>query len=79
MMKNDEEMMEIPYGGTFSWPEHEFHSSAMSLGQLGSSANGTQHGGGNSIDETDVPPKLSAEDIAAFMHINAVDRPFRPQ
>jgi len=70
-----EEMLEIPYGGTFSWPEHEFHAAAMDLGQSGSSS-GQQQGGVDGVTSQPLQ-RLSAGDIAAFMHINPVDEPFQ--
>lgn len=73
--RGDEEMLEIPYGGTFSWPEHEFHSNAMDLGQSGSSRGGQQTSGGSETSQN--AHRLSATDIAAFMHINPVDEPYQ--
>jgi len=75
--QGDGDMMEVPYGGTFSWPEHEFHAAAMDLGHPGSSRGGQQQGTAGDINSESTPPKLSAEDIAAFMHINPVDEPFQ--
>ncbi|KAK5951580.1 Gypsy retrotransposon integrase-like protein 1 [Knufia fluminis] len=76
-LQGDEEMMEVPYGGVFSFPNHEFHAAAMDLGHPGSSRIGLQQpSAGDSSGQPSMPPRLSAHDIAAFMHINPVDEPF---
>lgn len=62
--------MQVLYGGTFSWPSHDFHTAAANFSQ-------PQEG----YDQQGSPEamRLSPEDIAAFMHINAVDEPFLSQ
>lgn len=69
----EDEEMQIPYAGTFSWPSHEFHAAAANLNQPQKGYEPTV------FDRADSPEamKLSPEDIAAFMHINAVDEPYR--
>lgn len=68
--QQEDEEMQIPYGGTFSWPSHEFHATA---------ANFNQPQEGSDREGSPETMRLSPEDIAAFMHINAVDEPYRTQ
>ena len=69
--QQQDEMMEVPYGGTFSWPQHDFHATAMRLGQ--SSGTNSPLTGQQQISS---PSRLSADDIATYMHINPVDESF---
>lgn len=75
----DEEMMEVPYGGTFSWPQHEFHEAALRMGQPAevSSVGGGQQPQSRASTASNAQTPISSNDIAAFMHINPVDESYR--
>ncbi|KAK5070679.1 Gypsy retrotransposon integrase-like protein 1 [Exophiala xenobiotica] len=77
-LQQDVKMMEVPYGGIFSWSQHDFHETAWSLGQPaeGSAGGYTSRPGGEQ-GPSNIQPPVSSEDIAAFMHINPVDEVFR--
>lgn len=67
------EMVEVPYGGIFSWPGHGFHAAP---GQPDSSSRQQEHEDQN-LSSSNMPTRLTSQDIAAFMHITPGDEPFR--
>lgn len=65
--EDQEQSMEIPYGGTFDWQDANHGLTAITDRRPPQ-----QEGGASAIKNE----RLTAEDIAAFMHPNPMDDPF---